>query len=306
MWQAVERSLLRSADLPTREVGEAVMVSFVQFMAEGEEPPVATFATIDSRSLEARVSETCLAVRRAFNQGHELLRFILDKIAKQEGFPKFSEADRFLRVWHSRAFQLMERCGNEIRVISDGTCAHDAALRFAGQVYGSLTMTGITEDDDHLRRVQLPNLETMNDRLKVEMARALDRVREKSAVEPPSRSWLKTGMPPDGWHKTPLVGQMNQFAKWLGTTPKTLRANNGKTYWITEHIGCDPETKWPAPFAIYFQVFEKFSTVNAERRKEADEYLKRPPTAKKKVQAKGAKGSRRKEKGAVSKKSHRK
>lgn len=118
----------------------------------------------------------------------------------------------------------------------------------------------------------------------------------------PRRAWLKSGSPPKDWHQTPLVGQMQQFADWLGTSTTTLRSNNGKTHWITAHIGCDPETNWPARFAIYFETSAKFATVNVKRIMEADKYLKQQREANSQSPPKEAKGSERKQKEAVPKK----
>lgn len=156
------------------------MVYRVQFMAEGEELPILTHTEFHRLSLEVRVSETWKAVYKAFNQAHELVRFVLEKIAKQEDFPRGPEAIRFLNVWTSRAFQFMEWSGNEFRASCVDTCAHDSALRFAGQAGGSFTMAGIENDDEYLRKQQLPDLWATNDRLNVEKARTLERVREKT------------------------------------------------------------------------------------------------------------------------------
>ncbi len=152
------------------------MVYHVQFLAEGEVPPFDPFATTP---LEEKVSEASLYVWRAFNQAHELVRFVLDLIARNEDFPRIMDALRHLRVWHGRAFQMMELVGNELRASSFDTCAHDAALRFAGQAAGAFTMAGHTQKDEYLSRLHLPDLLTMNDRLKVESARTLERLRPK-------------------------------------------------------------------------------------------------------------------------------
>lgn len=116
------------------------------------------------------------------------------------------------------------------------------------------------------------------------------------------KSWLKIGPPPASWHQTSLVGQLKQIANWLVTSTKTLRANNGKTHWLTEHIGCDSETRWAAPFAIYFQTAEKFATVNGKRRVEADQYLKQEREVEAGNRTKDAKGNKGKRKEGVPKK----
>lgn len=224
----------------------------VQFMAEGEEPPVVTHIEFHRLSLEVRVSDTWLAVWKAFNQAHELVRFVLEKIAKQEDFPRSLDAVRFLNVWSSRALQLMEWSGNELRASCVDTCAHDSALRFAGQASGSFTMAGLTDDDQYLRKLQLPDLWAMNDRLNVEKARTLERVRAKSAVDPQSRSWLKSGLPPGGWHMTPLCGLLKEIVQWAGTTDKTLHAKNGKRWWVTEWTGKE------TPYAIFFPIPQQY------------------------------------------------
>ena len=171
------------------------MVSFVQFMLEGEEPPKATLASIKSLSLEAQVSETCLAVWKSFNQAHELVRFVLDRIAKGEDFPRLVDAVRFLDVWTGRAFQFMELVGHELRASSVDTCIHDAALRFAGQAFGAFKIAafaqanqsdqeGWLQPEEYLKRIRLPDLVLMNDRLAVEKARTLERVCQKVVVDP--------------------------------------------------------------------------------------------------------------------------
>ncbi len=85
-------------------------------------------------------------------------------------------------------------------------------------------------------------------------------------------SWLKRGLPPDGWHMTPLCGLLKQLAAWEKTTQVTLKAHNpkGVRWWIVSWGGKDDETGWRTPFAIYYPNVAKFTTANGRRRVEID------------------------------------
>ena len=89
--------------------------------------------------------------------------------------------------------------------------------------------------------------------------------------------WLKTGLPPDRWHKTPLCGTLKRLAEWEATSTVTLKKHNQKgiRWWIVSWGGKDDETGWLTPFAIYYPGDEKgkFGTANRRRRIEADRWL---------------------------------
>jgi len=92
----------------------------------------------------------------------------------------------------------------------------------------------------------------------IELAESLgwDSSVETTVREPmgntPEKDWLKTGLPPDGWHKTPLCGYLMDIHKWADTSDKTLHDKNGKRWWVTAWTGKD------TPFAIYFPTPQQY------------------------------------------------
>lgn len=112
-------------------------------------------------------------------------------------------------------------------------------------------------------------------------------------VTAPKSDWLKTGLPPDGWHKTPLCGLLKDIVLWAGTTPKTLRSKNGKRWHVTPWIGENDKTKPPTPYAIYFPTESQYATANQRRIS---------PKPKANAQTQGGKGREGEKKGALPKK----
>lgn len=112
------------------------------------------------------------------------------------------------------------------------------------------------------------NWEKLQIRITCEWRRAVEELPDGEQQSANSNgSSLKTGLPPDGWHPTPLCGTLKKLAEWENTSTVTLKVHNqkGVRWRIVPWGGKDDETGWLTPFAIYYPSIEKFGTANKRR-----------------------------------------
>ncbi len=162
-------------------------------LSESEEPAFAPLFTSNSETL---ISELSIVTQRALLQAHELVRWLRGKFAKKEDLDAgdvraFDGYLRFLSIYGGRALNVMERVKSDVRAASADTCAHDEAIDFANAAVGMIHLAIVTGSDESLARLQLPNEWKLNNRVKAESARALERIRAKaSETDDDSEKWL--------------------------------------------------------------------------------------------------------------------